>query len=289
MVAAGEWPDPALLEAVLAQGEKAIGPLVEVVRREVHGWPAEAPLHHALGLLSMLPPAQEALAPVLALFHRLEGEGLEDLPPILQAFGPQVIEPCLAVVRDPTLDWYTRSVASNVALEVSRGDPERRNLVLATLRELLAGYVERAARKEKFGENDYMTASSLIVDLAHVADPEARPQIDAAVEAELSEMMSAKDVEACYREGERLPRQEQEWLKLYREHLQRHLDYERRKAEPPLPPPRIPPRPPSRPSPPPPLFKPAPPAPKRQIGRNDPCWCGSGKKFKNCHMRIDEG
>ena len=20
-----------------------------------------------------------------------------------------------------------------------------------------------------------------------------------------------------------------------------------------------------------------------QIGRNDPCWCGSGKKFKNCH------
>jgi preprotein translocase subunit SecA len=28
----------------------------------------------------------------------------------------------------------------------------------------------------------------------------------------------------------------------------------------------------------------APAAKKRQkIGRNDPCWCGSGKKFKNCH------
>jgi preprotein translocase subunit SecA len=23
------------------------------------------------------------------------------------------------------------------------------------------------------------------------------------------------------------------------------------------------------------------------IGRNDPCWCGSGKKYKNCHMRQD--
>jgi preprotein translocase subunit SecA len=23
-------------------------------------------------------------------------------------------------------------------------------------------------------------------------------------------------------------------------------------------------------------------------GRNDPCWCGSGKKYKNCHMREDE-
>jgi peptidoglycan hydrolase CwlO-like protein len=25
--------------------------------------------------------------------------------------------------------------------------------------------------------------------------------------------------------------------------------------------------------------------PKR--GRNDPCWCGSGKKYKNCHLRQD--
>jgi preprotein translocase subunit SecA len=21
----------------------------------------------------------------------------------------------------------------------------------------------------------------------------------------------------------------------------------------------------------------------RDIGRNDPCWCGSGKKYKKCH------
>lgn len=24
------------------------------------------------------------------------------------------------------------------------------------------------------------------------------------------------------------------------------------------------------------------------LGRNDPCWCGSGKKYKNCHLREDE-
>ncbi len=28
-------------------------------------------------------------------------------------------------------------------------------------------------------------------------------------------------------------------------------------------------------------------APRRVIGRNDPCWCGSGKKYKNCHMAKD--
>jgi hypothetical protein len=22
-------------------------------------------------------------------------------------------------------------------------------------------------------------------------------------------------------------------------------------------------------------------------GRNDPCWCGSGRKYKHCHMRAD--
>ncbi|MEA1927223.1 MAG: methionyl aminopeptidase [Candidatus Auribacterota bacterium] len=24
------------------------------------------------------------------------------------------------------------------------------------------------------------------------------------------------------------------------------------------------------------------------IGRNDPCWCGSGKKYKKCHLSIDQ-
>jgi preprotein translocase subunit SecA len=26
----------------------------------------------------------------------------------------------------------------------------------------------------------------------------------------------------------------------------------------------------------------------RNLGRNDPCWCGSNKKYKHCHMRQDE-
>ncbi|AKF08164.1 preprotein translocase subunit SecA [Sandaracinus amylolyticus] len=27
---------------------------------------------------------------------------------------------------------------------------------------------------------------------------------------------------------------------------------------------------------------------KPKVGRNDPCYCGSGKKYKNCHMRTDQ-
>ena len=25
------------------------------------------------------------------------------------------------------------------------------------------------------------------------------------------------------------------------------------------------------------------------LGRNDPCWCGSGKKYKHCHWAADHG
>jgi preprotein translocase subunit SecA len=27
---------------------------------------------------------------------------------------------------------------------------------------------------------------------------------------------------------------------------------------------------------------------KPKVGRNDPCWCGSGKKYKQCHLRSDD-
>ena len=33
--------------------------------------------------------------------------------------------------------------------------------------------------------------------------------------------------------------------------------------------------------------KPQPHTSKKQPGRNDPCWCGSGKKYKHCHLRSD--
>jgi hypothetical protein len=33
--------------------------------------------------------------------------------------------------------------------------------------------------------------------------------------------------------------------------------------------------------------RPAAPGPRANLGRNDPCWCGSGKKYKRCHMRSD--
>ncbi|NJM40059.1 MAG: hypothetical protein HC853_04460 [Anaerolineae bacterium] len=27
---------------------------------------------------------------------------------------------------------------------------------------------------------------------------------------------------------------------------------------------------------------------EQKPGRNEPCWCGSGKKYKHCHLKEDE-
>ncbi len=35
------------------------------------------------------------------------------------------------------------------------------------------------------------------------------------------------------------------------------------------------------------LARPTPP-PDVELGRNDHCWCGSGKKYKHCHLASDE-
>jgi uncharacterized protein YchJ len=28
--------------------------------------------------------------------------------------------------------------------------------------------------------------------------------------------------------------------------------------------------------------------PTQKVGRNDACWCGSGRKYKKCHLEEDE-
>ena len=35
------------------------------------------------------------------------------------------------------------------------------------------------------------------------------------------------------------------------------------------------------------LFTPQPKAAQAPLGRNDECWCGSGLKYKRCHLKTD--
>jgi hypothetical protein len=196
--------------------------------------------------------------------------------------GAPAAEPALTVLRDTSLDWYPRTEASTAAILAAGNDPELRERVAATLRELLAGYVDRPDGLE---DDDHDMASSLVADLTHLADPEARELIAASFKADLVDtlMISPEDVHYFYRRGPEAVERPgpRDWLEEYKEQYQEELESQATgpRFEPaadtsgPL------------------LDIPEPTPPyentEPRIGRNDPCWCGSGKKYKNCHLQRD--
>src|SRR4051812_6971900 len=119
MVAAGESPEPALLREIVARGEEAGEPLLDVVRMDVKDWPEGAPLAHALGLLQHRRRRSAALRVVLDIPRRFDDETVEQVPPILAGYGQAVFEPLLEIMRDPKVHWYSRVQASHAAAGIS--------------------------------------------------------------------------------------------------------------------------------------------------------------------------
>ncbi len=107
MVTVGEWPDPALLEAIRDRGAEAVEPLLEVVRREATEWPETAPNWTAAGLLCDIADAR-ALPELVNMYRRFDDDSIEIHADSIGQLGPAVIEPLLEIVRDASLRWYPR-------------------------------------------------------------------------------------------------------------------------------------------------------------------------------------
>jgi hypothetical protein len=136
----------------------------------------------------------------------------------------------------------------------------------------------------------YAEIAFLVNDLSELADPSARELIKTAFHEDLVEtfLIDEESVDELYRDGGEISRPGRDWLSGYREAYQGHIDFlNRPKAPPPVSQPRHPSG----------YVEPAEtPAPFVQetirnvgpkLGRNDPCWCGSGKKYKKCHLGKD--
>jgi hypothetical protein len=211
---------------------------------------------------------------VAGLFRRFDGDVLEVYARALAMFGADAIEPALDVMRDPSLGWYQRAMASNAAIDAAGDNPALRARVSTGLRALLADYLTRSTTLD---DNDCEVVTSVVSDLAGLADPESRPLIEAAFEADLVDpfTIDRKTYEDMYRHPERwrLPRQEN-WLVRYRrEYADHQADLRRQARAASVTPPRQ-------------VTSPA--KNRTAPGRNDPCWCGSGKKYKHCHLRSDQ-
>jgi hypothetical protein len=326
MVKAGQWPDPQLLEQILAAGDDAVEPLLDVLRDPPTGWPGIAALGHAVQLLSML-RRPEAIPEVCKVVEDFDDRDSADAADSLIEYGEAGFDAIINLILSLPAEGIQRSYAIDAAARAARADPGRRERVTETLRPMLVEAIAVARRELKVrrslrksdkstaesetavtgdapevddeaddGDDDYLidlaTAESLTVvatALASIADPPSRELITTAFDEGLvdEDILTREEVDQHYagliKWRERSPL---DWLEAHREDFQIHVESTKQRAalnaargkylyqdrydegEPPAGVPAT--------------------APIRNTeprpGRNDPCWCGSGKKYKKCHL-----
>ena len=293
MIEAGESPEPELIEQIAAAGEEAVEPLLDILRSKPRDWPAEAPLSHAIGLLRVIRhPA--AIPELIEIVKCYPDESGDEAAEALASYGEVAFDPLLEMLADPALRGYSRDHAITAAMRVAGTNATRRVRLAEVVRPMLRDAIERAMRpqtdeptanepQDDGSELDiYGEISFLASDLAGLADPLARDLIDTAFANDLidASIVDKKFVDKSYASGgdpEWIP---DDWLALYRDSYLKHLEFSNRPKEiaaelremgsatsAPVPALQA-------------TIRKKEPA----VGRNDPCWCGSGKKFKKCHL-----
>src|SRR5271166_102817 len=107
MTAAGEWPEPTLVEQILAAGDAAVEPLRGVHNARPLGWPAEAPIVHAAGILGMLRPPS-ALPDLIHLARFYKSESGRVVADAIATYGPESFDALLELIGDPSITGYHR-------------------------------------------------------------------------------------------------------------------------------------------------------------------------------------
>jgi hypothetical protein len=368
MVAAEEWPKPELLEQILQAGDAAVEPLIALLRTDPHGWPEDAPVSHAIGLLSILRPPV-AIPELASIIKRYDDEVVEDAGHALGDFGIPGFEALLDLCRDLSITGKRRRLVDYAAISAAAGNPSLRSRLAEVFRSNLADLIEQAraeiqqleedervledlreprskelhslqlandetagesagaalggdvagqeeaasvdedegnGNEEDFEDEDEKLPgaageiSCLIEDLADLGDPLARELIDTAFEQGLVDRSEIDEeyVDELYATKEEVRSEPLDWLSYYRASYEGHLreqaarqrspgDFEEESAPLTLEVDRLeyggegadkPP-----------MMQAT--APIRnlsqKLGRNDPCWCGSGKKYKKCHLGKD--
>jgi hypothetical protein len=392
LIEAGQWPEPKLLEQIVATGDAATEPLIGVLRSRPRGWRAEAVLDPVIGLLRMLrpPAAIPALIEILKCYNEEVAECAADA---LVDFGTPGFEALIELCNDPSIRAYSRNFVFEAAVYAAGHDPAKRSRLADVLRPILEeriakareelrakGWLAKLPPRDEFLDEDdeeldddfdeegeyededeevYLDEEFNVIDevdddaidqefvdhvedsgaitvladsrssadesepgdsdqgneevepeiaeelayvvgaLADLGDPVARDAITTAFEEGLvDEAVVDQDEVECgyeYFSQRKVLEPATDWLSIYREDYEAHLE----SLNPPCTPPRIyvpPPRygivsPPYEPDDLEPVQDTAVTPPIRntgpKLGRNDPCWCGSGQKYKKCHLGQD--
>ncbi len=275
-----DWPDPAILGDILALGDEAVPALDELLTPErvaatVEEARADALVYYAIKILGALGDAA-ALPILIRLLHQADDEALESINDALRVMGSAAIPSLVEAGNDETMTPFARNMALGAVHDIAGDHPEAREQALGGLRPILARYVEQVEQAEPLTDAQARVASWLIADLSDLADPAARPLIEAAFAQGWVDTFIVRPahVEQSYEDGPAPPENPiRPYLEQYREDLRKHQEEEEKKArrsllDPPTPPQLV--------------------VLGVKLGRNDPCWCGSGQKYKKCHLAQDE-
>jgi hypothetical protein len=143
LVEAGEWPDPELLEQIVAAGDAAIGPLIAILRSQPRGWPAESVLDPVIGILTVLRSAA-AIPELVAIARCYTNETAETAADALVDFGKPGFEALIELCNDPSIRGYTRNVVFEAAVYAATGDGALKSRLAGVLRPILDERIARA-------------------------------------------------------------------------------------------------------------------------------------------------
>ncbi len=282
---AGRGPHPDLIRAIYERRETAEALVLDLFAASFHDqWPASDPrwyrfLHAGKLLIAW---RTEAALPVFARMYlddrtQDECEWFETDPAY---FGPPAVPHFARVVQADTRGrWhYGRSLASTLLSEIGRHHPECRDEIITALRSVLPEAeaipaLAAADPETAWGDPWDEMWGPIIGDLGELRDEGSKELILAMLDADIVDTMHIDralylrqmrgDVPIYDRPFDLLgfyTAMHQEAL----EDLAREKRAQRREA---------------RES----AIRPATARAEAKVGRNDPCPCGSGKKYKQCH------
>lgn len=215
--------------------------------------------YHAIHILPLI-KTNDALELLLDTMRdkrdALGGWITESTPTLLAAFGESVIERLTEYVLDETLDLYVRGSVATALNVIAHQYPDRKDDIKSFISNLLEN------------TNDQTFAAFLIDELLSFKDPNLLPQVRKAFEDGRidTEVISRDDIDWVFN----LPEEQQSYSKFKKnplEHFSKdRINYLRKISYP----------------------ESQTPLKAKKIGRNDPCPCGSGKKYKKCCMKMEK-
>ncbi len=214
---------------------------------------------HAVGILTQMgDAAQAAIEPLLPLLDDEDDWLREELPVFYAHIGQPAVEPLRRILQNGELDTYRRTGAGDSLEQMAEHRPELRATIVPLLEQALIDA----------GQDDVL-ASFLVCNLLDLNAKESLPLIQQAFAEDRVDLsvVGMEDVEEHFGiitegKGKREKgKEEREAEDTGGENIAASGDVEDRDSIPAAAP----------------FVKPV------KLGRNEPCWCGSGKKFKQCH------